>query len=88
MKSQKPGKNILNKAEVVGITRFGIWVLVNGHEYFLDYEKFPWFKSATVKQIYNLQYKFGIHLRWPDIDVDLEVGSLNNLKKYPLKSVL
>ena len=35
-------------------------------------------------QIHNVQLLHGFHLRWPDLDVDLHIESLNDLEKYPL----
>ncbi len=83
MKSLKVGKNT-SKADVLHISRFGLWILVEGNEYFLPYSEFPWFKEATVEQIYNLQFYHEKHLRWPDLDVDLEIESLHHLEQYPL----
>ena len=84
MKSQKLGKSTSRKASVSGITRFGIWIIVNDCEYYLNYEEYPWFKSSTVEQILNLKFKRGNHLAWPDIDVELELESLMHKEKYPL----
>ncbi len=61
MKSQRHGKN-LSKAEIQGISEFGIWMLVEGIEYFLSYDEYPWFKSATVEQIYKFEFLHGQHL--------------------------
>ena len=83
MKLLKAGKNT-SKAEVLHVSRFGIWILVEGSEYFLPFKDFPWFKTATIDQIHNLQLLHKKHLRWPDIDVDLEVESLHHLEQYPL----
>lgn len=58
-------------AEVNNVSPFGIWLLVNGEEYFLPYEDFPWFGDAAVKQIFNVQLESPSHLRWPDLDIDL-----------------
>ncbi len=84
MKSLKRGRNTLRKAEVSGITKFGIWLLINEIEFFLDYKNFPWFQKGMVYQIYNVELRAGKFLRWPELDVDLEIASLNNLEKYPL----
>lgn len=83
MKSLKAGKNTSN-AKVLHISRFGLWILIEGTEYFLPYRDFPWFKTATVEQIYNLYFYHKKHLRWPDLDIDLEVESLTHLEQYPL----
>lgn len=84
MKLQKLGKNTSPKASVSGITRFGIWIIVNDCEYYLNFKDYPWFKKSTVEQITNLQFKRGYHLIWPDIDVELELESLIHKEKFPL----
>lgn len=44
----------------------------------------PWFKEAKLAAIYNLKLLHGTHLHWPDLDVDLELDSLQQPGKYPL----
>lgn len=84
MKSHKLGKNI-SGVEVQNISPFGVWLLIEGYEYFLSYSDYPWFKKATVSEIFNVQLVHDHHLVWPDLDVDLEMESLENLEKFPLK---
>ena len=86
MKSAKRGKGSL-KVEVVHISRHGLWILMSDHEYLLPYLDFPWFISATIDQIYNVQLIRGKYLRWPDLDVDLEIASIIFPEKYPLKYI-
>ncbi len=83
MKFKNLGKNT-SKAEVVNISPHGIWLWVNHQEYFLCYDDFPWFKTATIAQIQNIRLLAPEHLFWPDLDVDLELNSLSSLEKYPL----
>ena len=83
MKLKSLGKNTSN-IEVLQISLHGIWLLVQSMEYFLPFENFPWFKKATVSQIHHVVLYHGVHLRWPDLDVDLELDSLDHLEKYPL----
>ena len=83
MKLKELGKNS-SKVEVTQISIHGIWLLAKGVEYFLPFEEFPWFETATVVQIHHVQLLHGFHLRWPDLDIDLHTDSLNNLEKYPL----
>ncbi|OGB89247.1 hypothetical protein A2625_03650 [candidate division WOR-1 bacterium RIFCSPHIGHO2_01_FULL_53_15] len=73
-------------AGVENITGFGVWLLVHGQEYFLDYNNYPYFRHKTVEAIKNLHLLHGYHLYWPDLDVDLEIDNLKNPEKYPLKS--
>ncbi len=83
MKLKSLGKNTSN-VEVMQISPNGLWILVEDTEYFLSYEKFPWFEKATVAQIHNVQLLHGFHLRWLDLDVDLHLESLKDVEKYPL----
>ena len=83
MKSSATGKST-SDAEVQDITRHGIWLLAKGREYFLPYDQFPWFKNAKVAEAYNVRLLHGMHLHWPDLDVDLELAALDQPKKYPL----
>lgn len=53
MKSNLRGKNTL-ATEVTQIDEFGIWLLINGREYFLDFEGYPWFRNATIGYIQNV----------------------------------
>ena len=83
MKSSKPGKSI-SDVEIQNISRIGIWLFVNGREYFLSYDEYPWFKDAKISEICNVTLHHGIHLHWSDLDVDLELESLDHPEKYPL----
>ncbi|MFH1856409.1 MAG: DUF2442 domain-containing protein [Candidatus Omnitrophota bacterium] len=83
MKSAKHGKNI--SANVENITPFGIWLFVKGEEFFLTYEEYPYFKNKPIKDIQNVKLLHDFHLRWPELDVDLEIDNLKNSQKYPLK---
>jgi hypothetical protein len=77
------GKNI-SAVEVSNISQHGIWLLVKGKEYFLPYREFPWFRTAKISQIFDVQLNHSHHLHWPALDVDLELKSLENLENYPL----
>lgn len=83
MISQKPGKSTL-AVEVTNISIHGIWLYVDGKEYFLSYENYPWFREAKIKEIQNVELIHDFHLYWPDLDVDLDIDSLENPEKYPL----
>ena len=83
MKSQRLGKNT-SAIEVSNISKNGVWLLVNDREYFLSYDLHPWFLEANVSEIYNVQLLHGSHLYWADLDVDLELASLESPDSYPL----
>lgn len=83
MKSTKRGRGTIT-AEVVHISSHGLWVHVAEQEYFLPFSEYPWFKEARVAEILNVRLLHGHHLRWPDLDVDLDLDSLKNPEQYPL----
>ena len=84
-KSAKPGRNTSRAdVEVLNVSNNGIWLLANDREYFLTYQKFPWFKKASITDISKVKLLHGYHLYWPSLDVDLELSSFSNLESYPL----
>ena len=83
MKSKKLGKDT-SEVNVTNVSDRGLWMLVSGKEYFLPFNDFPWFKEATISQITNVRLLHLHHLYWPDLDVDLELESIENPEKYPL----
>lgn len=85
MKSIRRGKNI-SEANIQNISEFGIWMLIQNSEYFLSYSEFPWFKSASVQEVYNFEFLHEQHLYWPDLDIDLSLESLAKPENFPLKA--
>jgi hypothetical protein len=83
MKSQRHRKST-SELEVLNISKNGIWLLVSDREYFMPFDQYPWFRDATVSEIHNVELLSGTHLRWADLDVDLEVESLDKPGSYPL----
>jgi hypothetical protein len=84
MKSLKNGKNTL-KAEITNISEHGFWILLAKKEYFLPFEKYPWFEDAKISAITNVQVLHDHHLYWPGLDVDLSTEILENPEYYPLR---
>lgn len=83
MKSLKRGKSI-SKPEITNVTQHGFWIYLNGKEYFLAFDKFPWFKRARINELSNIQLWYGSHLYWPDLDVDLSVEIIEHPNRYRL----
>ena len=83
MKSNVAGKNT-SPTEVTNISAHGVWLFVNSREYLLSYDDFPWFKEAKVSAILEVKLLHDNHLFWPQLDVDLELKSLDNIEHYPL----
>jgi hypothetical protein len=76
----------ISEVEVTNISQHGFWVLLDGGELFLPFEEFPWFKQATVETNLRVERPAFGHLRWPELDVDLAVESIEHSERYPLKS--
>ena len=83
MASSKLGKNT-SAVEVTNISAHGFWLFVGEKEYFLPYDKFPWFKDAKVSDILDVELLHEFHLHWPKLDVDLEIASLEEPDQFPL----
>ena len=76
MKLSTHGKNTF--LEITNISRHGFWLFYEKNEYFVPFEKFPWFKNADLDKIFNVQLEGAGHFYWPDLDVDLHALSLLN----------
>lgn len=83
MKSKTVGGNT-SVVEVLNVSPHGIWILVKDKEYFLDHDQFPWFKKASLEQIFEVKLLHGFHLYWEQLDIDLELESLERPEKFPL----
>jgi len=68
----------------ISISQHGFWLLLGDRELFLAFSSFPWFRSAPVSAILNVEWPQLHHLYWPDLDVDLAVESIEHPERYPL----
>ena len=73
-----------SRVEVTNIDRFGFWIIADGREHFLPFDAFPWFRKATLEQILDVEMLRDDHLRWPGLDVDLCLDSIESPESYPL----
>lgn len=71
-------------AEVTNVSGNYIWILLDDEEHALPYSEFPWFKDATIQQIFNVLRPTADHLFWPDFDIDLSVESIRRPERFPL----
>ena len=85
MKSVKPGKPTL-AVEVSNVSKHGFWLLMADGERFVPFEAFPWFKSACIDQLFNVEMPSERHLYWPDLDIDLAIESIDHPERFPLIS--
>jgi hypothetical protein len=85
MKSEKRGTRTL-AVEVTNVSKQGFWLFISNQEHFLPFKKFPWFRSARIDQLLNVELPRAHHLYWPDLDVDLAVESIEHPERFPLVS--
>jgi hypothetical protein len=85
MKSGEHGAPI-SEVEVTNISPHGFWLFVRAREYFLPFEQFPWFKTASVDQICKVELPSSLHLYWPLLDIDLSLESIEHPERFPLVS--
>ena len=90
MKSARVGKRTSARearvAEVLNVSPHGLWLEVAGEEYLLSYDEYPWFLDARVAELFDVELRHGVHLRWPQLDIDLHVESLRFPERFPLVS--
>ena len=79
------GRGRSNSAvEVLDISARGLRLALDGHELFMPFEEFPWFRDATVAEVLDVERPAPGHLRWPRLDVDLAIDSIEHPERYPL----
>lgn len=77
---------ITSAPEVTHVSKHGLWLLLGNEELLLPFDKFPWFKKATIQQIEEVQWPTPDRVYWPQLDVDLSVESIRNPETFPLVS--
>ena len=64
-------------AKVVELTENYMSVSHCGRIYRIDFDRFPYFRSCFLSELYNIQASAeGLH--WPDADIDLELEFIEN----------
>lgn len=77
-------KNNILEVEITNISQHGFWIFIKGKESFLSFQDFPWFKSATITNISDVNLLHDTHLYWNKLDIDLDIQSLDNPDFFPL----
>lgn len=73
-------------AQVISIIEDGFTVVVEGRELFVAFDHFPWFRHARVSDLFQVELAAPGHLRWPTIDADVHVRSIEHPEEFPLVS--
>jgi hypothetical protein len=77
---------ITSVAEVTHVSKNGFWVLLDAEELLVPFERFPWFKKATIEQLSDVEWPTLNHLYWPQLDADLSVESIRDPLAFSLIS--
>ena len=72
--------------EVTNISAHALWLMLGDSEVMLPFDKFPWFRQATIDQLSQVERPTPNHLYWPQLDVDLSVESIRDPDAFPLVS--
>jgi len=72
--------------ELSNVSVHGMWLLVDDRELYLRFDDFPWFREASIGALANIERPSARHLRWPQLDVDLTLDSIEDPSRYPLVS--
>jgi hypothetical protein len=83
MKSGVHGKNT-SGVEITNVSAHGFWLLLAEEELFLPFEKFPWFRKASIEALTKVECLQPHHIYWPALDIDLHVDSIRNPEQFPL----
>ncbi|HRF57023.1 MAG TPA: DUF2442 domain-containing protein [Campylobacterales bacterium] len=82
MSSKELGNNF-SQIEVTNISKNGFWLLTAGGELFLPFEKFPWFKKATLEHVMDVKEVSKEHFYWEALDIDLTSEIIQNPDNFP-----
>ena len=85
MKSAPPGTGT-SAIEVANVSPHGFWLLIVSEELFVPFDKFSWFRNASIDQLTRVELPTPHHLRWPALDIDLAVESIRHPDRFPLVS--
>ena len=77
---------VTSAPEVTHVSQHGLWLLLADEEVLLPFAQFPWFRSATIEQLSNVEWPSPDHLYWPELDVDLSVASIRRPDAFPVVS--
>ena len=79
----KNGKNT-SIFEITGITKHGIWFILDDKEYFIPFKDYPMLKRLSVEDLLNASFSPPEHIYWEKNDIDIELSALENPEKYNL----
>ena len=85
MKSSMPGGDS-SGVELGDVTLYHFVLHVDGRRLRVSYYDFPCFREATTAELAAVRRPSPDRLRWPLLDVDLSLDSIEHPGRYPLVS--
>jgi len=70
---------------VLLITRLGILVERSGQQFLIPFEQYPQLTKATVEQVFRGRLIGSRHLRFDELDIDIDLLSASHPEQFPLK---
>ena len=84
MQTDLRNNSVNTLVSVLMINAQGIMISVQGHDYFLSYNRIPWMQDAPICSVLNVRMSGPEAIEWPDLDVDIEIDRLRHPERYPL----
>ncbi|HKL21498.1 MAG TPA: DUF2442 domain-containing protein [Tichowtungia sp.] len=69
---------------VENITPFAVWVFDGKKEYAIPFSEFPCLGKVPVEELMHPTLTHGFHLRWENLDIDIDLNSLDHLEDFPI----
>jgi len=57
---------------------------VNEKEYFIPFSDYPFFRSASVEDVFRVRLFPPSQLHWEKLDIDIELEALEHPEAFPL----
>jgi hypothetical protein len=83
--SAMPGA-VASEAGVTNILQHGLWVLLEDRGLFLAFDQYPWFEQAAVERILGFERPQRGHRRWPEVEIDLSVGAMEDAERHAVRA--
>ena len=73
-----------SSVRVLSVMPTGIFISVIGKDYFISFDRLPWFQDAKLSDILKVSMFGRMGIKWDNLGVELEIESLEHPEKYPL----
>jgi len=78
--------HVSSGVEFLDVAPGGFRLRIDGRKHCLLFEHFPWFRDASTAELATIERPTPTHFRWPLLDVDLTLDSIERPERYPLVS--